>query len=118
MYSTNDIYEAKSTSLLCVVQMLYHRGWYHICEAAKSGLHASLLVRHPETEELYVNFDPQIIEIIQEAKWLQVGCHCVMSIVIATDYSARLRLYRALGSGIVGPRAKSTAKSAVISGWA
>lgn len=52
--------------------MLYHRGWYRAVEAAKSGLHASLLVKHPETEELYVNFDTQIMELIQEAKWLQV----------------------------------------------
>ncbi len=52
--------------------MLYHRGWYRAVEAAKAGLHASLLVRHPESDDLYVNFDPQILELIQEAKWLQV----------------------------------------------
>ena len=51
--------------------MLYHRGWFRAVEAAKSGLNSSLVVRHPETKELYVNFDPAILELIQEAKYLQ-----------------------------------------------
>ena len=52
-------------------EMLYHRGWYRAVEAARSGLNASLMVRHPETEQLFVNFDPQILELIQEAKYLK-----------------------------------------------
>ena len=51
--------------------MLYHRGWIRAVEAAKSGLNASLLIRHPDTDELFVNFDPQVVELIQEAKCLQ-----------------------------------------------
>lgn len=56
--------------------MLYHRGWYRAVEAAKAGLHASLLIKHPETNELFVNFDIQIMELAQEAKWLQVSLLC------------------------------------------
>ena len=52
--------------------MLYHHGWIRAVEAAKSGLNASLLVRHPESEELFVNFDPQVVELIQGAKCVQV----------------------------------------------
>jgi len=53
-------------------QVLYHRSWYRAVDAACSSLGCSLLVKHPDVEDQYlVNLDPQIMELLQEAKHLQ-----------------------------------------------
>jgi len=52
--------------------MLYHRGWYSAVDVASSSLGCSLLTTHPDNDEMYlVNLDPQIVELLQEAKHLQ-----------------------------------------------
>ena len=60
----------KMAGVLLEYEMLYHRGWCRAVEAAKGGLAAALLVKHQETGELFVNFDSQIMELIQESKCL------------------------------------------------
>ncbi|XP_078698147.1 dynein axonemal heavy chain 5-like [Branchiostoma floridae x Branchiostoma belcheri] len=60
----------KTAAVLMEFEMLYHRGWCRAVDAAKTGLNASLFVKHPETKELFVNFDPSVMELIMESKQL------------------------------------------------
>ena len=52
-----------------------------------SGLQASLLVRHPDTGELYVNCDPQLIQLIRETE-------CMMKMNLPIPETARLLYLR------------------------
>ncbi|XP_056617792.1 dynein axonemal heavy chain 5 isoform X2 [Triplophysa dalaica] len=52
--------------VLLEFQVLCHQSWMSQIEVVKMGLRASLLVRSPETGELYVNYDPEIRTQIRE----------------------------------------------------
>uniref|UniRef100_A0A669D0H3 Dynein axonemal heavy chain 5 n=1 Tax=Oreochromis niloticus TaxID=8128 RepID=A0A669D0H3_ORENI len=68
--------------VLLEFEMIYHHSWMkkrsiYIQYDAKAGLQASLLVRSPETGELFVNFDPEILTQIRE-----VNCMTRMNLAI------------------------------------
>jgi len=61
----------KVARALVEFETLWHSAWTKSIEAARSGLQATLIIRHPITENLFVNFDREILQLIREAKCLQ-----------------------------------------------
>lgn len=77
-------------SVLMEYEMLYHRSWCRAIESVKSGMHAALLIKHPESKDLFVNLDPAILELIQEAKYVKVSTPFLSNIsyVAYEEYSS------------------------------
>lgn len=48
-------------------EVLYYRAWCRETDNIKYALQATLLVRHPETKQIYINYDPQIPAMVREA---------------------------------------------------
>ena len=55
---------------LIAFEFLWYEAWCGSIESAKAGLQATLIIRHPESGKLYVNFDREIFQLIREAKCL------------------------------------------------
>lgn len=51
-------------------ETLFYDAWCKSVDAAKDGLHATILVRHPETRKIFVNFDSQILQLLREIRCL------------------------------------------------
>ena len=60
----------KLARTLVAFEYLWYRAWTESIENARAGLQATLLIRHPEDSQLYVNLDPEILQLIREAKVL------------------------------------------------
>ena len=74
-------------------QVLYYRGWCEAIETAISGLNASLLVlSSSDTIPYIVNIDPQIVELIQEAKYLQkMNLELDQTVIVLLSSEGRIR---------------------------
>jgi dynein heavy chain len=72
----------KLAAVLLEYEVLYHRGWCQAVDVAVTSLNSSLLIVNPvadmadvspavDTRRYIVNIDPHILELIQDAKYLQ-----------------------------------------------
>ena len=52
-------------------------------DVAKSGLSAALLVRQPDSKELFVNLDPQILTLVRETE-------CMSRLGLEVPHGAKL----------------------------
>ena len=60
----------KVARTLVAFEYLWYQAWCKAIEQAKAGLQATLLIRHPDTGRLFVNFDQEILQLVREAKCL------------------------------------------------
>ena len=51
-------------------ETLWLHAWTKSIESAKQGLSATLIVRHPDTGHLLVNFDKEIMQLMKNRGWL------------------------------------------------
>ena len=55
---------------LIAFESLWRTKWINEVDKAKVGLQATLIIRHPDNNKLYVNFDSEILTLIRETKCL------------------------------------------------
>uniref|UniRef100_A0A8C3KPH9 Dynein axonemal heavy chain 5 n=1 Tax=Calidris pygmaea TaxID=425635 RepID=A0A8C3KPH9_9CHAR len=75
----------KVAKVLTEFEVIYHRGWLQQVELTERGLQASLLAKAPETGELLVNFDPQILTLIRETDCMAHMCLEIPPFCILTN---------------------------------
>jgi len=75
-------------------EYLWRQKWAHEVEKAKAGLQATLIIRHPENNKLYVNFDAEILTLIREAKCLsRIGIEIPESAKIVLLQEDKFKMY-------------------------
>ncbi|CAE7456979.1 ODA2 [Symbiodinium sp. CCMP2592] len=61
----------KMAKTLVEFEIVWHQAWVSSIETTKAGLNATLLTKLPEDQKsYYVNFDPEILQLIRETKCL------------------------------------------------
>jgi dynein heavy chain len=75
-------------------EYLWRQKWAAEVEKAKAGLQATLIIRHPENNKLYVNFDSEILTLIREAKCLtRIGIDIPESAKIVLLQEDKFKMY-------------------------
>ena len=75
-------------------EYLWRQKWAHEVEKAKAGLQATLIIRHPDNNKLYVNFDSEILTLIREAKCLsRIGIDIPESAKIVLLQEDKFKMY-------------------------
>ena len=72
---------------LVAFEFLWYKAWVQSIDRAKTGLQATLIIRHPDDDKLYVNFDHEILQLIREAK-------CLDRMGIEIPESAKIALFQ------------------------
>lgn len=75
----------KVARTLIAFEYLWYEAWCASIETAKAGLQATLIVRHPDTNKLYVNFDQELFQLIREAR-------CLVKLEMAIPEGAKIVL--------------------------
>ncbi|XP_029979746.1 dynein heavy chain 5, axonemal [Sphaeramia orbicularis] len=60
----------KTAAALLQYEVVYLRAWSQAAEGAPHALNTTLLVRHDNTKEVFVNLDPMVLEVLQEVRWM------------------------------------------------
>ena len=77
----------KVARTLVAFEFLWYKAWVKSIDQAKTGLQATLIIRHPDDNKLYVNFDHEILQLIREAK-------CLDRMGIEIPESAKIALFQ------------------------
>ncbi|XP_030612273.1 dynein heavy chain 5, axonemal [Archocentrus centrarchus] len=88
----------KLAVVLLQYEVLHLKGWSQAAESTPHYLSASLLVRHENSKEVFVNLDPVVLEVLQEARWMgKLGVSVPKVIQKMTSREPQLRdMYRRL----------------------
>ncbi|XP_047424698.1 dynein axonemal heavy chain 5-like [Mugil cephalus] len=60
----------KIAVVLLQYEVLHLQGWIQAAESAPHCLKTSLLVRHHNSKEVFVNLDHVVLEVLQEVRWM------------------------------------------------
>ncbi|KAG8470448.1 hypothetical protein KFE25_008869 [Diacronema lutheri] len=84
-------------------ETLWHLAWTKSIESSKIGLNATLLVLHPADRRIYVNFDPEILQLLRETKsLLRMGAEVPESAQAVLLIEPKLKAYRSKLSHALG----------------